>query len=274
MFNQYLKIALALTVVLVSQLSMAENTEQIGKTHQSVGQFKKLLTTSEQSKASILKDAKSSLALKPSGHLGKLRNDVNELRKMEADLSQSRLVTKQKQALNGLAGTASAHHSFAIYSGYSELLTDIDGDGYFRSFSVSFDADVLSPFANEQALVYADLYLSENGGPWILYFSTDDFVITADSSDDEFEVITQLDSGYIPEHYDVLIDLYEVGYGDVVATYSSDDTNALYALPLESSDYDPEYIEVVHVEEHGGSSHWMFISIMLFMLFRRRFKHK
>ena len=36
----------------------------------------------------------------------------------------------------------------------------------------------------------------------------------------------------------MLIDLYEVGYSDIVATVSSDDLNSLYALPLQSRDRD------------------------------------
>ena len=82
-------------------------------------------------------------------------------------------------------------------------------------------------------------------------------------------MVTQLDSGYLTEHYDVLIDLYEVGYSDVVATYSANDSNTLYALPLESADYDPEYIEVVHYDDHGGSSSWLLIIGLLLLYFRR-----
>ena len=160
-------------------------------------------------------------------------------------------------------------HSFAIYSGYSQLIEDIDEDGYFQTFSVTFDADISSPIIDDQAIVYADLYLSENGGPWVLYFSTDDFVITGDASDDEFEVITQLESGYRSNNYDVLIDLYEAGYADVVATYSSNDSNELYGLPLESSDFDPEYIEVEYYSEHGGGSAVLLTFILVALCFRR-----
>ena len=74
----------------------------------------------------------------------------------------------------------------------------------------------------------------------------------------------------MPDSYDVLIDLYEVGFSDVVATYSSDDTNALYALPLESSDYDPEYIEVEYYDEHGGSFGSACLLFFLLIMARRR----
>jgi hypothetical protein len=133
---------------------------------------------------------------------------------------------------------------FSIYDASSRLFDDTDYDGFFRTFSVSFDADVFGPYSGQRARVYADLYLSRNGGPWELYFTTAPFTIIDDISDDEFEVLTTLDSGYATQYYDVLIDLYEVGYSDIVATISSDDVDALYALPLESADRD-EYEQVV-----------------------------
>jgi hypothetical protein len=83
-------------------------------------------------------------------------------------------------------------------------------------------------------------------------------------------VITQLDSGYVPGNYEVLIDLYEVGYSDVVATYSSNDSSALYGLPLESGDYDPEYIEVEYIEEHSGGSSWLLFGALMVLVIRRR----
>ena len=60
-----------------------------------------------------------------------------------------------------------------------------------------------------------------------------------------------------------------MGYSDVVATYSANDNNMLYALPLESADYDPEYIEVEYYAEHGGSSSWLLIVSLLLLLYRR-----
>jgi hypothetical protein len=153
--------------------------------------------------------------------------------------------------------------SFAIYQGYTQLIEDYDVDGFYQSFSVTFDADLITYNPYNQAIVYAELYLSENGGPWQHYYTTDDFIIYGESSDDDYEVYSTLSQGFNPNHYDVLIDLYEVGYPNIVASYSSDDSNSLYALPLESSDYDAEYVEYyeeVHV--HGGSNTALVIFIL------------
>lgn len=148
--------------------------------------------------------------------------------------------------------------SFVIYEAYSQLIEDYDADGYYQTFSVTFDADLITYSAHDEAAVYAELYLSENGGPWEHYYTTDSFVIHGESSDDEFEVYSTLQQGFNSNHYDVLIDLYEVGYANIIASYSSDDNNSLYALPLESSDYDVEY-EETHI--HSGS--FSFIALLL-----------
>ena len=154
---------------------------------------------------------------------------------------------------------------FAIYSVTSFLLDDFDGDGFFQTFSVIFDADIYSYTKQQTGEVYALLYTRKNGGPWIHYFTTDIFVIEDESTLDEYEVITTFLSGYSPDYYDVLIDLYQVGYENIVATYSSDDSNALYALPLESADYDETYIEVVQVS-NGGSISVITLLIMVIIL--------
>ena len=165
--------------------------------------------------------------------------------------------------------------TFAIYEGYSQLIEDLDADGYFQTFSVTFDADLLTGNPHDEAVVYAELYLSENGGPWVHYYSTDNFVIHGESSDDEFEVYSTLEQGFSSNHYDILIDLYEVGYSNMVASYSSDDSNSLYGLPLESSDYDLEYVEYYsEVHSDGGSSSVIALMVMMIALSIRQFKFK
>lgn len=262
-FNKNLTISLTATLMLISQVSFAQTPTPIDKVSVSIGGLKNNLTQSDTSnlvaKEPVIANQRA-LALK-----GMNRTDVHNARQQKAKQILSASVLNQSAEY-----TSVSHHSFSIYTGYSQLITDIDEDGYYQTFGVTFDADILSPIPNEQAFVYADLYLSQNGGPWVLYFSSDDFLITGENTDDEFEVITQLDSGYVPDHYDVLIDLYEVGYSDVVATYSSNDSNALYALPLESSDYDPEYIEVVYHDEHSGSISWWLLGALLALVYRRR----
>lgn len=162
--------------------------------------------------------------------------------------------------------------TFAIYEGYSQLIEDLDADGYFQTFSVTFDADLLTGNPHDEAVVYAELYLSENGGSWVHYYSTDNFIIHGESSDDEFEVYSTLEQGFSSNQYDILIDLYEVGYPNIVASYSSDDSNSLYGLPLESSDYDLEYVEYyTEIHSDGGSSSLYSLLMIIFILIGRYF---
>lgn len=170
-------------------------------------------------------------------------------------------VVKSAKSLITQQSTNDYYADFAIYSATSFLEDDFDGDGFYQTFSVVFDADIYSYSAKQWGEVYALLYLSKNGGPWVHYYTTDSFIIDGESDSDEYEVITTFLSGYSTDYYDVLIDLYQMGYNDVVASYSSDDNNALYALTLESADYDEPYIEVVEV--YGGGS---FSIISLFIL--------
>jgi len=179
----------------------------------------------------------------------------------------------QKQSFNKVnksdvsQGSSADHYAeFSIYSATSFLHEDYDGDGYYQTFSVTFDADIHSYNENQWGEVYALLYLSKNGGPWTHYFTTDDFLIEGDTDLDEYEVITTFVSGYSSDHYDVLIDLYQVGYSDIVASLSSDDSSALYALPIESAEYDEPYIEVVEVT--AGSMHWLILMLLTILLIR------
>ena len=157
---------------------------------------------------------------------------------------------------------------FAIYTASSLLQDDFDGDGFYQTFSVVFDADIYSYTQNNLGDIYAQLYISKNGGPWNHYYTTDIFTIEGESELDEYEVITTFLSGYSSDYYDILIDVYQVGYSEVVATYSADDSNALYALSLESADYDEAYVyeeTYIEVVEVYGGSFPLFTLIIVFI---------
>ncbi|MEW6981382.1 choice-of-anchor H family protein [Colwelliaceae bacterium 6471] len=195
------------------------------------------------------------------------------------DITGNTLLLKASKAgIDKLPGTARAEqvqtsindYYFTIHDASSFLLTDIDNDGYYREFNILFDADVEYGAAD----VYAEMYLSKDGGPWIHYYSSDIFTIYGDSIDDQYEVNSTLVDGYPTGNYDVLIDLYEVGVEGVVATFSSDDTNNLYALPLEDSYHDEEIVVIVETYEHGGplSQFIILLSVVLVIYRAARIK--
>lgn len=126
--------------------------------------------------------------------------------------------------------TSSRASYFSIFDAGSSLRIDRDRDGYYSEFQISFDAD--SDIGD--ALVYARLYLRRVGEvDWQLYHTTDDFWIYGQSDDDDYFVTTTLDEGFATSEYDILIDLYEVGYNGIVATLDANDDVDLLDLPLE-----------------------------------------
>ena len=195
------------------------------------------------------------------------RDDVITQKQQQARKQISASLFKKMAALPNVSTTSRSFSdgNFVIYQAYSQLIEDYDNDGYYQTFSVTFDADLITYSSYDEAVVYAELYLSENGGPWQHYYTTDNFVIYGESSDDEFEVYSTLVQGFSSNHYDVLIDLYEEGYPNIIASYSSDDSNSLYALPLESSDYDVEYIEY-YEETHGHGGSYSLAALLILML--------
>ena len=181
------------------------------------------------------------------------------------DSNKSVLKSKSSNTIQKI--NSNYYADFSIYSAVSFLHDDYDGDGFYQTFSVTFDADIYSYTDNHYGEVYALLYLSKNGGPFAHYFTTDIFIIEGESDLDEYEVISTFMSGYTTDHYDVLIDLYQVGYSDVVASLSSDDTDALYTLPIESAEYDEYYVEEVEIH-NGGSMFWLILPLLTVLLIR------
>jgi hypothetical protein len=125
---------------------------------------------------------------------------------------------------------------FQLYDAGRTLLRDRDADGHHSEFQIRFDADVISG----DALVYAKLYLRRVGdsGAWRHYYTTQDFWIYGQSGSDDYFVTTTLDSGYPAGRYDVLIDLYEVGYSGIAATLTGYEDGSLADLPLEDREMD------------------------------------
>ncbi|GAA5140844.1 choice-of-anchor H family protein [Thalassotalea piscium] len=210
---------------------------------------------------------KSDKSLLKTQYLPRSEHQQKKLMQANTQLNKPLSPTSKTIANKSISARSVHYYSFSIYQGYSQLIEDFDEDGYYQTFSVTFDADAATTSYDNQFAVYAELYLSKNGGPWIHYYTTEEFILYGESEEDTYEVYTTLEQGYPTDQYDVLIDLYEVGYTDIVASYSSDNTNDLYALPLESSDYDPKYIIV---EERGGSYSLALLILLFIVLLLRK----
>ena len=263
--------------------STEKNIKQLqGVKKQNIAENKKALLHSAVTK-SIKKITREEYLAKKNTNNKKSKQVTNNSNASSTLSSTNSGATINNTMTNNIASSLLAHnnfsstYSFDIYQANTVLIHDYDQDGYYSSFSLSFDADLLSDRVYDEALVYAEIYISENGGPWMHFSTTNDFIIYNDSSDDEYEIISTLEQNYASEHYDFLIDLYEVGYDDLVASYSADDDNVLYALPLESQDYDPDYDEVqTHTEVHhygGSTSVLSLFSLIALLVLRRNLKN-
>ena len=279
-----LQLSFMLTLLLITLPSFAEQAGDINATEekttiQSYSNGQSVNDTNEVSTAQMIQAIKQRILLNDSDQaqnkaLSHTRNEVINQKHQQARKQSSACLFKKMAEIPNVntSRRSFSEGSFVIYEGYSQLIEDYDSDGYYQTFSVTFDADLITYNPYDEAAVYAELYLSENGGPWQHYYTSDSFIIHGESSDDAFEVYSTLAQGFNPNHYDVLIDLYEVGYPNIVASYSSDDSNSLYALPLESSDYDVEYYEETHI--YGGSGSIIGLMIIIFILAMRRLNHQ
>lgn len=144
--------------------------------------------------------------------------------------------------------------AYEIFDAYTELSLDDDDDGFYRRLRVVFDADV----AEGDALVYARLYLSFEGGPWNHYYTTDVFHIVGDLETDEYAVVTHLMEGYPTGYYDVQIELYDADLDVQVASYGADNDRDLSVLPLEDA----------YRDEPGGGGAFGLFGLLLLGLMR------
>lgn len=175
--------------------------------------------------------------------LAKNTLDKGEASKRARQHLDSKASNGQDKKLRPAQISKSVHaDDFYFYDASTLLLIDRDADGYFSEFRVRFDAD---SYVGD-VLVYARLYLRRLGHvDWELYHETDDFWVEGQSNSDDYYVTTTLNEGFATAEYEVLIDLYEVGYSDIIATIGPYDTGELSYLPLEEVELD------VPIELHG-----------------------
>lgn len=169
----------------------------------------------------------------------------------------------------------SSHGDVLIYDASTDLISDFDYDGYFHRYSVAIDTDTVF----DSAYIYAELFLSYEGGPWNYYASSDNYLIHGDSEMDTFIIETELADGYPTGYYDLRIEIYDAETGAWLTSYGPYDDASLSALPLEDSYEDspreiawyPVETEII-VASHGGSLSWMLMSLPILILTARLFE--
>ena len=162
-----------------------------------------------------------------------------------------------------------------LYDASTTLISDIDHDGFYHRFSVAIDADTIYP----EAYIFAEVFLSYEGGPWNFIAASDSYHIHGDSELDTFTIETELAEGFYPGYYDIRIELYDADTGYRILSYGPYDDPSLSALPLEDSWHD-DYTEVIVPIEsevivtatghtHGSMGLWLLSVPFLAALFRR-----
>ena len=149
-----------------------------------------------------------------------------------------------------------------VYDGSTDLFSDRDRDGYYHHLRVTFDADTIFGTAN----LYAIVYLSADGNAWEQLFTTDDFTIHGAAPDDDYEVETDLVSGYSTGLYDVLVELYDAQTNELVDAFGPTDSSDFSVLPLEDSyrDGDPPPADPAPaVTGGGGAIDWLSLPALL-----------
>ncbi|MDX1515434.1 MAG: choice-of-anchor H family protein [Woeseiaceae bacterium] len=150
------------------------------------------------------------------------------------------------------AAARTPNSDFWFYLADVELFADDDRDGYYHGIDLLFDADTIYAHAD----VYAVVYLSLEGGPWIEYAATENFSVYGATSDDEYVIVSELLSGYPRGSYDLLIELFDAWDDSFVADIGPDNTSELAFLPLEDAERDTPQIgpTPVVVNRGGGGA--------------------
>jgi hypothetical protein len=165
----------------------------------------------------------------------------------------------------GETQSATVNDDFWFFTADVELFNDDDRDGYFHGIDLLFDVDTFF----EEADVYAVAYLSFEGGPWNEYANTDTFTVFGATSDDEFVIVTELETGYPTGNYDLLIELYDAVNGVFLASIGPEDSSELALLPLEDFQRDEPFDD-----DNGGSAGVPGVAVLLGLLLLRAFKRR
>jgi hypothetical protein len=199
---------------------------------------------------------------------------ADELRSPQAFLTTERslaeVATKPRAAMvKGMQSTASAVLGDSwIYDATATAFLDRDNDGYYRYLRVRFDADTIYTYS----YVYAEIYISADGNAWEHLYSTKDFAVWGSDPDDDYEVETELVSGYSTALYDVLIELYDADTGVFLDEFGPNESPDFSLLPLEDASRDGALAPPPDSYSHGGGGamSWLTLSGLLGALFLRR----
>lgn len=164
----------------------------------------------------------------------------------------------------------------------TRLFRDNDEDGYFAGFSLNIDADTRYSYTE----VHAVIDIQRAFGPREFLHRTSSFSLYGDTFSDEYRVEIELARNFPAGEFNLFIDLVDSNSSRVLDRVSSSEFSNLYALPLESEDFDrdpnaspgaqlnPQNDDVRVVEFSSGSSGILLLLLMGAARFIRSRLHK
>ncbi|HVY65668.1 MAG TPA: choice-of-anchor H family protein [Gammaproteobacteria bacterium] len=198
---------------------------------------------------------------------------ADELRDPKGFSTTRRATTDIAEKPRSASGTAfnttkSTYGDTYVYDATTDLFYDNDNDGYFHHLRVRFDAD--SVFA--RADVYAEIYISADGNAWEHLYTTSDFAVWGTDPTDDYEVETDLVSGYSTGLYDVLIELHDAADGTLLDEYGPNESPQFSLRPLEDSTRDGAAGPPPDHGGHGGGGAmgWLALPALLAALAVKR----
>lgn len=206
-----------------------------------------------------------------SDHAADELRDPATFKLQRRDLDEITVKPRADASGKGMQSLQATYGDSWIYDATTDLFTDRDGDGYFRFLRVRFDADSIF----DEVWLYAEIYVSADGTAWEHLYSTQDFLIEGTSPDDDYEVETELVSGYSTGRYDVLIELYDADTGELVDEYGPNENPTEFELlPLEDSGRDGSIVAlppITYTDDGGGGAFsWLGVLGLLGALGLRR----
>lgn len=151
---------------------------------------------------------------------------------------------------------------FWVYDADVQVFADNDRDGFYHGIDLLFDVDTVYSIAD----VYAVVYLSLEGGPWVEYAETEDFTILGTSGTDEYVIVTELLTGYPSGSYDLLIEIFDADTNVFVADFGPESTSELSFLPLEDAERDAfgtaPQPPVAVSRGGGGAASWLGLAVL------------
>ncbi|MDH3645769.1 MAG: choice-of-anchor H family protein [Gammaproteobacteria bacterium] len=155
---------------------------------------------------------------------------------------------------------------YRIYSARTQLFDDLDLDGFYTYLRVSMDID--TDYFDAQ--LFVQVYLRGEIGNWFRVFDSEVFTIYGNSGLDDYEVETELLSGFPPDYYDVLIEVYDAYTGELVLEYGPAESPALSLLAMEDVILDNRSLPRAALSSGGGGSLSIALLGLLLCLAARR----